>query len=289
MSKTPLPRDDHVMLPTRIVSWAIVPILSAAFVILYLFPFHTKALWSWEMHPSMTAMVMGGGYLSGAYFFYRAATVKQWHRVGIGFPGITVFATMLGIATIIHWDKFNHGHVSFWAWVLLYWTTPFLLPWLWIVNRQRDPHTVEPGDRVVPTPIRVVMVVVGALQLAFALTMFLRPTAIAAHAPWKLTPLTCRSLSAFAAFPSILYLGFAIEKRWSAFEYLIEVAIAGMGFIGIAAIRAHTEFTGSDGLVWGWRIGLGVAFVLLVSLRLYMGRPVTSTRTAPAAPQAAAA
>lgn len=271
-----LPRDDTVMLPTRIVSWGIVPVLGAAFVILYLFPFHTKALWSWTMHPSMTAMVMGGGYLSGAYFFYRAATVKEWHRVAIGFPAVTVFATMLGIATIVHWDKFNHGHVSFWAWVLLYWSTPFLLPWLWIVNRQRDPQVLGAGDREVPAPIRVVMVVVGAAQLAFALTMYFRPTAVAAHTPWMLTPLTCRSLSAFAAFPSVIYLTFALEKRWSAFRIPVEVAIAGMALIGIAAIRAHTEFTGGTALVWGWRVGLVVAFGLLVALRIAMGRPAAA-------------
>jgi hypothetical protein len=80
-------------------------------------------------------------------------------------------------------------------------------------------------------------------------------------------------LSAFAAFPSIIYLSFAFEKRWSSFQILIEVAIAGMTLIGIAAIRAHAEFDGSEALVWGWRIGLAVALVLFVALRLAMARP----------------
>lgn len=232
----------------------------------------------------MTAMIMGGGYLSGAYFwlFYRAATIRQWHRVGLGFVAITVFAGMLGIATIVHWDRFNHGHVSFWAWVLLYFSTPFLLPWLWVRNRRHDPRALEPGDRYVPDPVRAVMVGVGVAQLSVAAVMFLRPTAIAAHAPWALTPLTCRSLSAFAAFPSIVYLAFAFEKRWSSFQILIEVAIAGMVLIGIAAVRAHAEFQGNDALVWGWRIGLAVALALLVALRMAMdsrgGRRMTTPR-----------
>ncbi len=265
--------DDRVLKPTQIVSVAIIPVLVAAFVILYLFPSRTRQLWAWEMHPTMTAMVMVGGYLSGAYFFYRAATVEQWHRIGLGFVAITAFATMLAIATIVHWDRFNHGHVSFWAWGLLYLSTPILLPWLWLRNRSHDPHVLEPGDRLVPTPIRVAMVAVGAAQLTVAAVMFLRPSAIAGHAPWTLTPLTCRSLSAFAAFPSIIYLAFAFEKRWSSFQILIEVAIAGMALIGIAAIRAHAEFDGSEALVWGWRIGLAIALVLFVALRLAMARP----------------
>jgi hypothetical protein len=266
--------DDRVLKATRVISVMIIPVLGAAFVILYLFPTRTRQLWAWEMHPTMTAMVMGGGYLSGAYFFYRAATVGQWHRIGLGFLAITVFTSMLGIATIVHWDRFNHGHVSFWAWVLLYFSTPLLLPWLWARNRVYDPHILERGDRLVPTPVRAAMVALGAAQLAVAAVMFVRPTAIAAHAPWTLTPLTCRSLSAFAAFPSVVYLGFALENRWSSFQILIEVAIAGMVLIGIAAIRAHAEFSGTAVLVWGWRVGLAVALVLLTALRVAMARPV---------------
>ena len=139
-----------------------------------------------------------------------------------------------------------------------------------------DPHTLEPGDRMVPTSIRRALVAVGAAQLTVAAVMFLRPTAIAGHAPWTLTPLTCRSLAAFAAFPSIIYLAFAFEKRWSSFQILIEVAIAGMVLIGIAAIRAHAEFDGTAAVVWGWRIGLAVALVAFIALRIAMARPVTA-------------
>ncbi len=273
---------DRVLKPTRVVSVAIVPVLTAAFVILYLFPTRTRQLWAWEVWPTMTAMVMGGGYLSGAYFFYRAATVRQWHRVSLGFVAITAFASMLGIATIVHWDRFNHDHVSFWAWALLYFATPFLLPWLWARNRRHDPHTLEPGDRLVPTPVRRAMVAVGAAQLAVAAVMFLRPTAVADHAPWALSPLNSRSLSAFAAFPSIIYLAFAFEKRWSSFQIPIEVAIAGTALIGIAAIRAHAEFDGGTVLVWGWPIGLVVALGLLIALRMAMARPVAGRVSRPA-------
>ena len=218
----------------------------------------------------------GRRHFSGAYFFYRAATIREWHRVGLGFVAVTVFASMLAIATVIHWDRFNHGHVSFWAWVLLYFSTPVLLPWLWIRNRRHDPRTLEPGDRWVPNPVRAAVVGIGALQFSVAAVMFVRPTAIAAHAPWALTPLTCRSLSAFVAFPSIIYVAFAFERRWSSFQVLIEVATAGVMLIGIAAVRAHAEFRGRDSLVWGWRIALAVTLALLVVLRLVMTRPTAT-------------
>jgi len=31
--------------------------------------------------------------------------------VKAGFLSVTLFASLLGVATIIHWDKVNHGHV----------------------------------------------------------------------------------------------------------------------------------------------------------------------------------
>ena len=119
------------------------------------------------------------------------------------------------------------------------------------------------------------MVVVGALQLAFAAVMYFRPTAIVEHAPWTLTPLTCRSLSAFAAFPAVLYLMFAFERRLSALQIPVEVVMMGMALIGVAAVLAADEFTAGDGLVWGWRIGLVVAFGLLAALRYAMARPAS--------------
>ncbi len=258
---------------TRGVAIAIIPVLTAAFVILYLFPTRTKELWAWTISPTMTAMLMGGGYLAGAYLFLRVTTARQWHRVGPLFPAITVFTTMLLIATVIHWDRFNHGHVSFWAWLVLYILTPPLLPWLWARNRRFDPRSPEPGERLVPKAIRNVMVAVGAGQLAFSIVMFVRPTAIIGHWPWMLTPLTARVISAFAAFPAVGYLSFAFDRRWSSFRHVLEVATLGIVLIGIAAIRAADEFNGPRGIVQAWRVGLVVALALLIVLQVAMGRP----------------
>jgi hypothetical protein len=266
--------DDHVMPTTRAVAIAIIPVLTAAFVILYLFPTRTEELWAWTISPTMTAMFMGGGYLAGAYLFLRVSTTRQFHRVGVLFPAITVFTTLLLLATIIHWDRFNHDHVSFWAWLLLYIVTPPLLPWLWLRNRRFEPHLPEPGERLVPTPLRTVMVAAGIGQLAFALILFVRPSAIAPHWPWMLTPLTARVVSAFAAFPAVGYLAFAFDRRWSSLRHVLEVATLGIVFIGIAAIQASDVFNGPRGIVVAWRIGLVVALVLLVAVQVAMARPI---------------
>jgi len=264
-------RDDRVLAVTRAVSVAIVPILTAAFVILFFFPGQTRALWGWTIKSRMSAMFIGGGYLAGALFFARAARATEWHRLGPGFVATTVFATLLGVATFAEWDQFNHGHISFWAWVALYVATPLLLPWLYLNNRSHDPRTLQPGDVTVPRGIRTALGALGGAQLAFAVALFVRPSLFQARWPWPLTPLTARTVAGFAAFPAVAYLAFAFESRWSALRWPFETAIVGVAFIALAAVRSSGDFR-PGAVAWAWRAGLVVAEVFLVGVWLAMRR-----------------
>jgi hypothetical protein len=42
----------------------------------------------------------------------------------------------MGIATILHWDRFIHGNVAFWLWVALYVTTPFIVFGVFVRNQR---------------------------------------------------------------------------------------------------------------------------------------------------------
>ena len=137
-------RTDRILPETRLVSAIIVPFLVAAFAILYLFPDHTQELFAWGIQPRMSAMMLGAAYIGGAYFFVRVAADARWHWVKVGFLPVTTFATLMGIATILHWDRFNHGYISFFAWVGLYFTTPFIVFLLWLRNRATDPGPYIP-------------------------------------------------------------------------------------------------------------------------------------------------
>jgi hypothetical protein len=276
-----LPRDDRVLRTTRAVSIVIVPVLTAAaFVILFLFPGQTGTLWGWTIRSRMSCMFMGGGYLAGALFFYRASRATEWHRLGPGIIATTAFAGALGVATFLHWDEFNHGHVSFWAWLALYVTTPLLLPVLYVKNRQFDPGTPGPEDVDIPRWVRTAMTVMGAGQLGFAVALFVRPSLFQAHWPWTLTTVSARSLAGFAAFPAIAYLAFAFEGRWSALRWPFETAIAGVALIAVGAARSSGDFR--DGAQsWLWRAGLLVALAFLVAVWLTMRREVRRPRPAP--------
>ena len=171
---------------------------------------------------------------------------KEWHRLGPGIIATTAFAGALGVATFLHWDEFNHDHVSFWAWTLLYITTPLLLPVLYVKNRQFDPGTAGPEDVPIPTWIRTSLTVLGAGQLLFAITLYLRPSLFQDDWPWTLTTVSARSLAAFAAFPAIAYLAFAFERRWSALRWPFETAIAGLALIAVGAAPVVGRLQGRD-------------------------------------------
>ena len=285
MSSTTAVRDDRLLAPTRWVSGAVVPVLGAAFVILYLFPGQTMRLWGWMICPHMPAFVMGGGYLAGAYFFIRASRARGWHRVGVGFAATTVFSTVLLAVTVLHWDVFNHGHVSFWAWLLLYVATPVLLPVLWANNRRTDPGLLDAGDVRIPRRLRTAVGIGGGLQLAFAATTFLWPEALARVWPWATDIATLRVLSAFIAFPAVTWLWFLFEDRWSSFRITQQTAVIGLTLVLLGALQSRTEFR-SDARFSVYVALVGIALVLNVTLYVAMER---QARRATAAPGAAAA
>ncbi|MDQ4097582.1 MAG: hypothetical protein M3144_06920 [Actinomycetota bacterium] len=252
-----------------------IPVLVAAFGILYGFPDRTMQLWGWMVCPKMSALIMGGGYLSGAYFFTRVAKARQWHRVSAGFVATTVFSTILMAITIVHWDVFNHDHVSFWAWLLLYGSTPVLLPILFVKNQRTDPKSVDETDVRVPRGLRTLVGIGGALQLTIAAVMLFWPDAAARVWPWVLDVPTIRSLAAFVAFPAVTWLWFLFDDRWSSFRITQHTATIGLVLLTVAALRVQSEFR-SDAWFAGYIAALVVAIILNVALYVAMERRRTA-------------
>ena len=273
----PETRNDRLLAPTWWTSVLIVPVLVAAWAVLYLFPGRTDELWAWTIRPDMTALVMGGGYLSGAYFFVRVARDRRWHEVGVGFLATTVFTSVLLAATILHWDRFNHDHVSFWAWLSLYVVTPPLLPLLWRNNRRTDPGGLLPGDVRVPSGLRTAVAAGGTAQLCLAAVMFVVPDEAVRRWPWAVTPLTVRTISAFVAFPAVAWLCFAFDDRWSSFRVPMQTATVGLVLVGLGALRATDDLDGPSWSVRLFVVALVLSITLLVALQVAMARRTPTT------------
>jgi hypothetical protein len=237
----------------RGVAYAIAPFLVVAFAVLYPFPGDTGRLFAWRIVPTMTAMVLGSAYLGGAYFFLRAGRATAWHTVKGGFVPVGVFATLMGIATILHWNKFSHGQLAFWLWVLLYFTTPFLIAWVWLRNRRHD-APARAGDLLLPVLTSRVIGAVGGLALAMGLFLFLAPGAAMRFWPWTLTPLTSRVLGAVMCL-GLAGLGALVDRRWSSARLPFQVAAVMLVLILVAGARAADQFDPGNVLTWLFLVG----------------------------------
>src|SRR5215217_5503621 len=266
-------RDDRVLPETRVLGVFIVPFLLVAFPLLYFFPNDTGNWWAWGIRPSLTALVMGAGYIAGAYFFVQVARATRWHSVHLGFLPITAFTAFLGVATFIYWDRFDHDHVAFWIWTALYVTTPFLVPLAWLRNRRTDPGTLESADDLyLPRRVRSTISAVGLVQFAIAVVLIASPSTMVDIWPWMLTPLAAATLGAWFALPGVTALMMGIDGRWSAIRITLESQLIGLALIVLATARAWEQFDKSNPLTYVFAGGMALLLVGLAGLwRLFNG------------------
>jgi hypothetical protein len=251
--------DDRVLSYTRILSLCIVPFLVAGFVILYLFPQHTARLWAWPLHPTMTAMVLASAYLGGAYFFVRAAFERRWHVLAPGMLAVTAFATLLGVATLLHWGKFTHDNPAFWIWTALYFAAPLLVLGAWLANRRYAVPASGVDDLVAPA-VRIVVAAIGVLALVQGVAMFISPSTFLDLWPWALTPLTARTLAAVLCLGAA-GLGVWRDARWSTLRRMLEVEIVMVAPMLLAALRAHDQLDSGKPFAWPMLAGFSLLFV----------------------------
>jgi hypothetical protein len=278
-------RDDRVFPATRLLGAAIVPFLVVAFALLYFFPDDTRHWFAWDVQPTITPLIMGAGYIAGAYFFVRVAFETRWHRVHVGFLPVTAFTLFMAIGTFNHLDRFATEHVAFWIWVGLYVTTPILVPLAWWRNRATDPGTPEPGEPPLPVAVRPVLLAVGAVQSAVALVLLLSPSTMIEHWPWQLTPLTAQTLGGWFALPGVTALMMGLDGRWTAIRITLESQLIGLALILLATLRAWDDVDTSNALALVFVAGIAGLFVALLALERHMLRRRSDPSTRRRAPR----
>lgn len=261
-------RTDRIFPETRWLSAIIIPFLLAAFGVLYLLPEHTGELFAWNIQPRMTAMMLGEAYLAGAYFFIRAVLSPRWHWVAVGFLPVTTFATLMGITTILHWDRFNHASFAFWTWVVLYFTTPFLVPAAWWRNRKTDPGTPEAGDVPVPASVRSIIGILGVVTVLIGLLFFLLPNFMIEAWPWSLTLLTARVMGTMFALAGAGSICIALDARWSAVRIAFQSQMIALVLVALAIVFSWGNFRQANPLTWVFVAG--TIFLLVASPLFYL-------------------
>lgn len=265
-------QSDLVYSITRWVAGLVIPFLVVAFIILYFLNGHTEKLFAWEIKSPMTSMMLGSAYAGGIYYFTGVILTRQWHRIKVGFIPVTIFASILNVTTILHWDKFNHGTLPFFAWVSLYFTTPFIIFGLWLSNRRQDTNQPDTGEAIIPPIIRFIIGAIGVTTLAIAIFLFLNPSLMIQLWPWTLTPLTSRVMAAMFSLPGMVGLGMAMDSRWSSAQVILQSQGFSIFLILVAVLRDQSAFNWSTPGSWLFTIGLAGMLAGIVAFYGYFTR-----------------
>ena len=267
-------RDDRVLPTTRLGAVILVAAATSAFVVLYLWPHDTARLFAWDIQPPLTALVIAAGYGAGAYLGVRALVARRWHRVGLAFVPVAAFAAPILLATVLHWDRFNHGHPWAYAWAVVYAILPFLFPVLWYLNRRADPGEPEDGDVIVPTLVRWVLVAAGVYAVAVGLFLVALPQVAMAVWPWSLTPLTSRVLGGFYMLSGTGSIVLSLEPRWSGWRHLAEASFLWSALLLVGLARGWDDVEASNPLAWVYvatvvlsLLGIAALYLVLESRR----------------------
>ena len=246
------------VLARRILAVLVAPVVVAAGIILYLFPGRTAQLFAWPIAPTMTPIVMGAGYLAATWFFFRLWRASTWASVAAVLSGIFVFTVVMLASTMLHWDRFSHGKVTFWLWLVVYLLSPFAVAGvIFLHRRHRDPpeHSV-----IVSGASRALFTVIFAAMAMVALALISWPSLTINYWPWKLSPLTSCVLGGWIAVLAVGGLQMSRSAQWIRWPVALETGALWFTLIAIALPGARGDFTTQQGLT-GFAVVLGLLWL----------------------------
>ncbi|MGO4594196.1 hypothetical protein AB4Z18_10285 [Leifsonia sp. 2TAF2] len=264
--------SDRIHPYTRLVGAIILPFLVAAFVLLYPLADTTDLFFAWTIKPPITAMLLGSAYAGGIVFFVHVVRPNRWRSVRHGFPAVLLFATLLAVATFLHWDRFHFGHLSFIVWVTLYIATPFLVLAAMLVNRGEDPGGLIEQDAVLPGWVRILLALIGLCSLVTGLVLFIAPQLAISVWAWPLTPLTARVCGAILTLPGMVNVWMLGDARWSAFRQIFQAQLVALALMLIALAFRSGELLWARPSAALFVGGLGASFVAYVALYVWAER-----------------
>lgn len=248
----------------------LVPVLFVAFTILYLLPEVGINHFAWPIRPLMSSMMLGATYLGGVYFFSIVLISRQWRHVWLGFLPISAFAGTLGIATLIHWDRFIHERWTFWVWALLYLTVPLFLPILWRRNHKQTADAPLPREGELPKLVRQLLGIMGVVLTIAAVILLFTPNVMISTWPWTLTPLTARMMAAMFILPGLVGLGMAYDGSWASARYLLKAQAISVALMVVAIVIARADFDWTSPTSWIFTAGMSGILLFIAYIHLIM-------------------
>ena len=230
-------------------------------------PAETASNFAWTVKPPVMAAMFGGFYMALVPVVILLLFARRWQMVRVFvLPGV-VFTFTLLIVTFWHWDRFAIGTAAFNIWFASYLLPPPVLLgcYLW---QQRRAAKVTPE---VPLA-RWQLLAATSLGLLFTLEAVIglfHPAWFGDWAPWKITPLNGRALSAYFLLPGLLLLSIARENDRDRVRILSPFLVLLLPLIAIQLLRFSTEVDWTHPRIYFTAVLLGL--VMLLGISLFMG------------------
>jgi len=253
----------------RVLAAVVVVALIGGWVVLLGYPSRTGELFVWPIRPRLSAFMLGSAYAAGTYYWLRVLLGAPWHAIMAGLLPVALFATTLGLATALHWDRFHHHGVLIYVWVGLYVSVPLALPVIWVAGRRRKSPPADGRDTIVPLWLRGALAATGSAQVFIGLALFAFPGSVARFWPWPLTDLTARTTAAWFAW-GLVWIMLLPDSRWSSARIAVEATLVGLLVALSGALRAWSELDAHRQSTWVFAAGLAVALVSLSTIYVAM-------------------
>ncbi len=248
-----------IALPLRI--WLAVEVLFGIGAVLAIgvSPADTQTNFAWPIQPVVMAAVLGAFYASSALLFLLPLFAKRWEMIRVMILPAAIFCTVQLIATFLHWDKFSIGTTPFYVWFASYLLPPpiFIATYIWH-QRRAAPKNTQP-DSPLPAWIRWLFMICGSLIAIGAILVFIFPNLLIPIFPWKLTPLTARSLCGWIMIVGVILLTMVRENDKARVRLATPMLILLLPTLLIQMARFANEVNWANPMLW---LGLILAAIL---------------------------
>jgi len=262
-----------VRLPERAdqIAWGLLGASAAATfaVWMFFFPDSIAQKFAWDVHPRMTQLFIGAGYVFRTAFFLSVAFGRDWLRLRWFFWGNLAFTGTLLLATFWHAGEFNWdpsqtvvGHL----WLILYIFEPVTM--LYMVQRDVFRRPAPTGGGPIWKPFRWFLIATTGLLLSDGLLLVINPEFAAKRWPWELNPLDARIMAAWFLGWAVWCATMAFAKDW------LEIRLPAALFILNGAMLTLVNFLFGDllsgtGPAHAYRTGLLILTLLMAGFAAY--------------------
>jgi len=255
-----------ISLPLRI--WLAVEVLFgiAAVLSIGVSPENTQTDFAWPIQPVVMAATLGAFYTSSALLFLLPLFAKRWEMIRVMILPAAIFTTVQLIATFLHWDKFSVGTIPFYVWFASYLLPPPIFVAAYIWHQRRTTPQYNQSDSPLPAWLRWIFIIGGSFLAISALIVFIFPNILIPSFPWKLTPLTARSLCGWIMIVGVLMIGMVRENDKARVRFGTPILFLLLPTLLIQLTRFADQVNWANPILW---LGL-ILFAILGFCGLYL-------------------